>query len=80
MINLLHPIIEGICRLCMSFASKKMNARTKFYSKSDNLSNLYEAVGKDVLPEEYGGTNGTMKIHIGKYNSSTETRIETLNY
>ena len=63
----LHPIIEGVCRLCVSFSNKKMRERTKFYSKAADLSDLYETVGKDILPREYGGTNGTMKTHIGKY-------------
>ena len=64
----LHPVIEGVCRLCMSFSKEKMRERTKFYSKAADLSSLYETVGKDILPEEYGGTNGKMKSHIGKYN------------
>ncbi len=50
----------------MSFASEKMRERTKFYSKEADMSFLHEAVGKDVLPEEYGGTNGTMKMHTGR--------------
>ena len=49
----------------MSFANEKMKERTKFYSKERDLAYLQELVGKDVLPEEYGGTNGTMKMHIG---------------
>ena len=62
----LHPLIEGLCRLSMSFASEKMRERTQFYSKNADMTFLHEAVGKDVLPEEYGGTNGTMKMHIGR--------------
>ena len=65
MINL-NPVIEGLCRLSMSFANEKMRERTKFYSKDRDISFLHESLGKDVLPEEYGGTNGTMKYHIGK--------------
>ena len=62
----LHPLIEGVCRLCMTFSNDKMRERTKFYSKTADLSAVCNAVGKDILPEEYGGTNGTMKKHIGK--------------
>ena len=51
----------------MSFSNEKMKERTKFCSKNDDLSSLHETVGKDVLPEEYGGTNGKMKTHIGMY-------------
>ena len=65
MINL-HPVIDGLCRLSMSFANEKMRERTKFYSKDTDFSFLHEALGKEVLPEEYGGTNGTMKSHVGK--------------
>ena len=43
-----------------------MRERTKFYSKEADLSFLHDALGKEVLPEEYGGTNGTMKMHVGK--------------
>ena len=64
MINL-NPVIEGLCRLSMSFANEKMRERTKFYSKDRDVSFLHESLGKEVLPEEYGGTNGTMRHHIG---------------
>ena len=64
MINL-NPVIEGLCRLSMSFANEKMRERTKFYSKDRDISFLHESLGKEVLPEEYGGTNGTMRLHIG---------------
>jgi hypothetical protein len=36
------------------------------HPKSDDWSSLIEAVGTDVLPVEYGGTNGTIQDHIGK--------------
>ena len=64
MINL-NPVIEGLCRLSMSFANEKMRERTKFYSKDRDISFLHESLGKEVLPEEYGGSNGTMRQHIG---------------
>ena len=67
MINL-HPLIDGLCRLAMSFSNEKMRERTKFYSKEADLSFLHDALGREVLPEEYGGTNGTMKMHVGKEN------------
>merc|ERR1712045_919725 len=40
----LHPVIEGICRVLMAFAKKKLRDRTKFHSKSDKLSRLYDAL------------------------------------
>jgi len=60
----LHPVIDGLCRLAMSFSNKKMQERTKFYSKDTDYSFLHEALGKDVLPKEYGGTNGTLQMHV----------------
>ena len=66
----LHPVIDGLCRLAMSFSNKKMQERTKFYSKDTDYSFLHEALGKDVLPEEYGGTNGTLQMHVGKANNN----------
>ena len=65
----LHPVIDGLCRLAMSFSNKKMQERTKFYSKDTDYSFLHEALGKDVLPKEYGGTNGTLQMHVGKANN-----------
>ena len=47
-----------------SFAKEKMKDRLYVHPKGD-LTALHEAVGKDVLPVEYGGTNGTLQEHIG---------------
>ena len=39
----------------------------KLCPKGD-YSQIIEDLGKDVLPEEYGGTNGKMQDHIGNFN------------
>lgn len=31
------------------------------------LEAIQEDIGKDVLPEEYGGTNGTIQDHLGNH-------------
>ena len=35
------------------------------HPKQDDWSSLVEVVGSDVLPVEYGGTNGKVQDHIG---------------
>ena len=47
-----------------SFAKEKMRERMHVHPKGD-LTALHEAVGKEVLPEELGGTNGKIQDHIG---------------
>ena len=43
-----------------------MKDRMRVHPKHDDWSTLIEAVGADVLPVEYGGTNGKVQDHIGK--------------
>ena len=49
----------------LSFAPKKVRDRTKFYPKGTDFKKLHEALGKDVLPEEYGGNAGPIQKQIG---------------
>ena len=46
--------------------SEKMKDRMIVHLKHNDWSTLIEAVGADVLPLEYGGTNGKVQDHIGK--------------
>ena len=32
-----------------------------------DYSQIIDDLGKDVLPEEYGGTNGKLQDHIGNF-------------
>ena len=41
---------------------KRMNA----HPKNQGYKALVESLGADVLPEEFGGTNGKIQDHIGK--------------
>ena len=68
MLNL-PPIMERICQLMMSFANQKMRDRTRFYPKGSSFKKLHDALGKDVLPEEYGGKAGPIQLQIGTTSS-----------
>merc|ERR1712037_626134 len=48
----MHSIIQGMQK-------EKMRQRTKVH-KAGDLSALHEDVGTEILPVEYGGTNGTL--------------------
>ena len=59
-------IMENLMTLFRSLLNDKMKERFNVHSTGD-FSILHDSVGKDVLPEEYGGTNGTLKDHNGKF-------------
>jgi hypothetical protein len=44
-----------------------MRERLRVHPKHNDCSSLIEAVGADVLPLEYGGTNGKVQDHIGNF-------------
>lgn len=58
-------LMEGIFSMMKSFSKEKMRDRLIVHPKGD-LSMLHEAVGTEILPKEFGGTNGTLQDHIGK--------------
>lgn len=58
-------LMEGIFAMMRNFAKEKMRKRLQVHEKKDNYKKLQAEVGKDVLPAEYGGTNGTLQDHIG---------------
>ncbi len=57
--------METAVNLFMGFANEKMRARMKVHGAGKGFEPLIESLGKDVLPVEYGGTNGKMQDHIG---------------
>ncbi len=57
-------IMEASYNMVKGFMKDKMRDRLVVHPKGD-LSRLHEDVGKEVLPEEYGGTNGTLEEHAG---------------
>merc|ERR1712012_810201 len=58
------PMLEKVCDLMISFANQKLRARTRFHAKGNGMEQLHEALGTDVLPEEYGGTAGPIQSQI----------------
>jgi len=63
MVNL-PPAMEAVFTLYKSFANEKMQSRMNAHPKSDGYEALIGSLGKEVLPKEYGGTNGTLQDHI----------------
>ncbi len=59
----LPTIMEKVVTLFRSFMNEKMKSRIHVHNSSD-LAPLHESLGKEVLPEEYGGTNGTVADQI----------------
>ena len=56
--------MEAVFGLYKSFANQKMQARMNGHLKSEGYAALIESLGAEVLPEEYGGTNGKLQDHI----------------
>jgi len=54
------PVMQGVFTMMQSFLTEKMRKRNQVHQKGDYVK-LYEEIGKDVLPEEYGGSNGSVK-------------------
>lgn len=58
-------IFETIFGIVKGLMKKKMQERLVVHPKGD-YSKLVEDLGADILPKEYGGTNGTLKDLAGK--------------
>jgi hypothetical protein len=67
MVNL-PQVMENVITLFKTLMNEKMRSRMHTHNLN-NPETLLNAVGKDVLPEEYGGTNGTVQDHIGNNNN-----------
>ena len=61
----LPSFMEPIFNVMMSFSKEKFRQRIQMCTRGD-FSKLHEELGTEVLPKEYGGTNGCMQDHIGK--------------
>ena len=59
--------MASLYNMMKGFMKPKMRERMYVHAKGD-LTQLHEAVGTEVLPEEYGGTNGTMQDHVDALN------------
>lgn len=45
---------------------------------SEDYTILHDAIGKDILPEEYGGSNGSLLDHTESVVSLFESKIDWL--
>lgn len=59
--------VESVLGVIKSFMNDKMRERMNVHSKGGGYEALYERVGKEVLPEEYGGMNGPIQDHIDAF-------------
>ena len=53
-------LMENVHNMIQGMQKQKMRERTHVH-KAGDLSKLHEDVGLDILPVEYGGTNGTIE-------------------
>ena len=58
--------MEKFAKLMLSFASQKMRDRSKFHARGSSFKDLHKSVGKDVLPQEYGGNAGSIQGQVGE--------------
>ncbi|XP_043266208.1 retinol-binding protein pinta-like [Colletes gigas] len=54
-----HRLINTVLNIFRSFMNAKLKQRVHIHSRGK--LKLYETLPIDILPEEYGGTNGTLK-------------------
>ncbi len=66
-------VMEKVIAAMKAFMVEKMKDRIHLHN-SDNMATIHEAFGKDVLPEEYGGTNGKVQEHIDNTVAMLESR------
>ena len=62
--------MESIFAMMQSFTKEKMKKRMHVHPKGADFATLHEVIGKEVLPVEYGGTNGKLQDHIGNFSFS----------
>lgn len=58
--------MESIFNVMMSFSKEKFKRRVQLVGKGD-FAKLHDEVGVEVLPKEYGGTNGSIQDHLSKF-------------
>lgn len=59
----ISPIVDTIVNFVKPFLKEKIRERIHIHS---NLEDLYKFVPKEMLPEEYGGNAGPIKVLSGK--------------
>ena len=56
--------MTSIFNVMMSFSKEKFKQRIQLVAK-DDFAKLHEELGIEILPKEYGGTNGAVQDHLG---------------
>ncbi|KAB0797735.1 hypothetical protein PPYR_08728 [Photinus pyralis] len=54
------PIFQYVYEVCKLFFTKKLSDRMSIYAQTD-CKEFYEKIPKHLMPEEYGGSNGSVK-------------------
>lgn len=65
--------MESVFSVMMSFAKDKLRQRIQVHAKGNDFDLLHKDVGPEVLPKEYGGTNGTIQDHIDQLKAELVT-------
>ena len=58
--------MTSIFNVMMSFSKEKFKQRIQLVAK-DDFAKLHEELGIEILPKEYGGTNGSVQDHLGTF-------------
>merc|ERR1719295_360771 len=56
----LPPVMESIFNMVQNLQKEKMRKRNHVHPRG-SLEQLHEDIGVELLPKEYGGTNGTLE-------------------
>lgn len=66
--HLLHmpAFMENLLTMFKGFMNEKMKQRFQVHPIGD-ISKAVDSVGKDILPAELGGTNGSLQDHLGMH-------------
>lgn len=78
MLNL-PSFTEALFNLFKSFMKEKMRKRLIIHKQGD-LSRLHQIIGSEVLPVEYGGSNGTLQELTSKIRRSGTHLPEQPNF
>ena len=71
------PVIESVFKMVQNFQKQKMKERNHVHPMGD-LSAMQADIGMDVLPKEYGGTNGSLEELTLYWAEMTEAKRDWL--
>lgn len=76
LLNIL-PVMKTVIDIWNGMQKDKMKERTHVHDRGDN-SKLHVDLGKDILPKEYGGTNGTVQELTDYWKTEVESSNDWL--